>query len=308
MLRRAAAEADKYDYEHIEPLITSVEQDGEVIIFFFRCPATGLEIDAPIIPGEEHLHVYDEPQKGGFFSLLENLFGGDSKAPWEQEKYSQEEIEEAAEDAFEHVAHDFVWDGNRWVWWEANDAVVSFHEQMERGPISQAYEQRLLRRVLVEVLRADGKVAKEELDFFSDILGESPEDKGGLFDYPALEKRDFEALEERRVGDTLLMLGYAMACCDGELAEAENAVLERLAGFLSIGDLRLWELKRFAQGYTIDHDFSHYYAQPQRSDEGRAVVMLNAERIGLDLDEARRIEVRYLKRQELLHESELAEP
>ncbi|MCA9791800.1 MAG: TerB family tellurite resistance protein [Candidatus Eremiobacteraeota bacterium] len=287
---------EKYSFEAIEPLLTQVEQDGEVVFFTFRCPATGLEIEAPIVPGQEQLASLEEAPKEGFFGVLATIFGSEDREDWEERDYTRDEIEDAAVMAFQAVAADFVWDGARWTWWEANDAVVRFFEQLEEGAVQDKSEQDLLKRVLTEVLRSDGVVAQEEIDLFADLVGETPEGGKGLFSREPLEERELTQVKDRSVRETMLMLGYAMACCDDELAHEEVSLLERYAEALEIPDLRAWELRRFAQCYVVDERFSRVYGDGGPDPVARGEVVSAGEKIGLDLDEISKIEFRYRKR------------
>ncbi len=286
---------EKFSYEAIEPLVTQVEQEGEIVYFTFRCPATGLEIEAPIVPGQDGLAELNEPKSTGFFGVLESIFG-EGRDDWEEEEYSRPEIEEAAVIAFEQVSSDFVWDGTRWVFWEANDSVVGFFEQLENGPVESKHDRNLLKRILLEVLNSDGVVAEAELELFADLVGEPPQETAGLLKQAPLQDFELREVTNPAVRETLLMLGFAMACCDDELAREEEVVLERIQEALEIGDLRAWELKKFAQCYSLDERFSRIYAEGEVDPVARGEVATAAEKIGVSLDETQKIELRYRKR------------
>lgn len=286
---------DRFDYEQLEPLITRVDQDNEVLIFTFRCPVTGLELEAPIVPGEAELAPL-KPTKSGFFSLLESLFGGDSDAPWEVSKYDRDDLEEAAEDAFRCVAANFIWENGRWIWWEANDRVILFHEMLEKADLSPPLHRRVLQRVLVETLQADGQVLQEELDLLAELTGEEGK---GSFPFTPLEASELVEVSGKSTREAILMLGYAMACCDGEVAASEEERLEILADGLEIPRLRGWELRKAAQFYILDETFHRIYSGREPSALEREQVYQMAAGIGLDDAEAETIEFRYLKRREV---------
>lgn len=286
---------ERFDYESIEPLIHRVDRDDAVVIFTFRCPVTGLEVEAPIVPGDQELAPV-KPTKSGFFSLLESLFGGDSDAPWEISSYDRDDVEEAAEDAFRCVAHNFIWDGSRWVWWEANDRVIQFHEQLEAADLREATTRRILQRVLVETLQADGQVVQEELDLLSELTGGEAR---GSFPYSPLEANELAQVTGKSTREAILMLGYAMACCDGDFDAREEEHLEVVGEGLEIPSLRAWELRKAAQYYILDETFHRLYSGGQPSEVERAEVYAMAEGIGLESKDAEAIEFRYLKRREV---------
>lgn len=284
----------QYTYEAIGPLIAGIEQNGEKVTFSFRCPATAIEVEATIIPGETQVEPPDEEKPTGFFALLDSLFGEGNAGPEEEVRYDEDEIEDAAVWAFRAVATNFFWDGQRWIWWDANDAVVEFHEQMDLGPVRTEHDREMLARVLVQVIKADGQVKPEEVDFFARTMHFPG---GRLPDYPTLTEEALRSVTDKRVRETILMLGYCMACCDEDLASSEDEMLEVLAEGLEIPRLKAWELKRYAQYYLIDQAFARSYRHGIPDPVKRMDALRLATGLGIDLDEAQRVEIRYRKRE-----------
>ena len=283
----------RFYFEQIEPLISRIDRDREVLIFTFHCPVTGLETEAPIVPGETML-APPRPAKSGFFSLLESLFGGDSNAPWEGSDYDKDDVEEAAEDAFRCVSNDFVWEGTRWVWWEANDRVVQFHEVVEQANLQEPFLRSILHRMLAEILHADGEVADSELELLNELTGS----RTGAGHYKPLEAVDLSEVARREDRHALLVLASAMACCDGELHPLEEKRLEELGDLLDVPRLKSWELKKAAQFYFMDGIFHRLYLRDP-SEEERLEAYRMAAQVGMEPEETEMVEFRYLKRSEV---------
>lgn len=285
---------ERFFIEQIEPLIANVEQRGAHLYFLFRCPVSGFEAQAKTKPGEEEQIDVSPALTGNprLAGLLQNaLRPGKERA--EGTDYTVDEIEEAACDAFESVSKEFFWDGSRWTHWEANDRVLAF---LGYGEILEDIDQEqrtVLKRVLGAVARADGKVDESERELLETLLGfdASVAGAGGLPTAKELRK-----LKTRTVASAVVCLGYAIACVDGQLDQAEDDLLSAVCEAVKIGTLKQWELKRIAQAFVMDEALARTYAGGSAKNEERLEVYRFGKGLGLAVPDLRDLEWRFLRR------------
>ena len=228
---------ERFFIESIEPLIANVEQKGECLHFLFRCPVSHFEKPTKIKPGEDYEAPLSPSLTGNprLAGLLENALRTGQERQ-EGTDYTVDEIEEAACDAFEGVSKDFYWDGSRWTHWEANDHVLTFLNYGEMLEDIDFEQRSLLRQILSGVAVADGKLDDSEKELLETLLGPgvATPGSGGLPSAQELKK-----LKTRRVAEAVVCFGYAIACVDGKLAEAEEDFLSTVCEAVRIGTLKL---------------------------------------------------------------------
>jgi tellurite resistance protein len=289
---------ERFYIENVEPLIVSVEQRGSQLEFVFRCPVTSFEATARIRPS----HQLTDPQSGSIqprlSSLVENAL---RPATTEPSKISQDasanwtvgEIEEAACDAFQSVSTDFLWDGMRWTYWEAEDRVVDFLEYADALESLNGGQREVLRKVLGGVAFADGKVQAAEEQLLQTLLGvDNPtRGTGGL---PTVE--ELHSIRTKTLACAVIVFGYAVACVDGHFSSAEEELLKLLCAQFGLGGLKQWELKRIAQSFVVDEAFARAYEKGSATPQERVEVYKFAKGLKLSQAETRELEWRFLKR------------
>lgn len=285
---------ERFYIESVEPLIAHVEQKGEYLHFLFRCPVSKFEVSAKIKPGEDP----NEPQSAALTGnprlagLLENALRSKQESR-EGFNYSVDDIEEAACDAFESVSRDFFWDGSRWTHWEAEDRVLQFLNFGERLEDIDAEQRSILRRVLVGVAQADGKVEASERELLDSLLGSSNSAVGaGEMPKPA----ELRKLKTRSVASAVVCLGYAIACVDGTLHQSEDDALSFVCEAVGLGTLKQWELKRTAQAFVVDEALARIYSGGAATNEERLEVYKFGRGLGLSVPDMRDLEWRFLRR------------
>lgn len=285
---------ERFFIESVEPLIANVEQKGEHLQFVFRCPVSQYQVVARVKPGEEIEPTLSPALTGNprLAGLLENALRSGSERQ-EGTDYTVDEIEEAACDAFESVSKEFFWDGSRWTHWEANDRVLTFLNFGEALEDIDFEQRTMLKRVLRGVAVADGKFDDSEKELLETLLGgETAVPGSGGLPSPA-ELRQFKT---RSVAAAAVCLGYAIACVDGHLAEAEEDFLSGVCEATRLGTLRQWELKRIAQAFIVDEALARTYKDGTASNEDRLEVYKFGRGLGLSIPDLRELEWRFLRR------------
>lgn len=285
---------ERFYIESVEPLIAHVEQKGEYLHFLFRCPVSKFEVSTKIKPGEDpngpqSTALTGNPRLAG---LLENALRSKRESR-EGFNYSVDDIEEAACDAFESVSRDFFWDGSRWTHWEAEDRVLQFLNFGERLEDIDSEQRSILRRVLVGVAQADGKVEASERELLDSLLGSNNSAVGaGEMPKPA----ELRKLKTRTVASAVVCLGYAIACVDGTLHQSEDDALSFVCEAVGLGTLKQWELKRTAQAFVVDEALARIYSGGSATNEARLEVYKFGRGLGLSVPDMRDLEWRFLRR------------
>jgi hypothetical protein len=208
--------------------------------------------------------------------------------------YSAEEKQAAVVVAFSKVITFFKFDGDKWV--GSAGADTPFGEILQQAPVTEKYDQGILARALVEVVCADGQVTEEEEAFVGDFV--DPE----LGTIEELAKRDPVSAAElgevtTAVRDTLMMLAWAAAMCDEDLAEEEAGRLAVIGQGLGLADDRVVELRTFSQQFLLEQALMEAYpGGGARDEEAYAEAMSAAAKLGLSDAEAEKIDVGYRKR------------
>jgi tellurite resistance protein len=287
---------ERFYIENVEPLIVSVEQRGPQLEFVFRCPVTGFEASARIRPTHQLADPYSGSIQPRLSSLVENALRPN---PTESSKISQDaganwtvgEIEEAACDAFESVSGDFLWDGMRWTYWEAEDRVVEFLEYADALESLTPPQRGVLRKVLGAVAFADGKIKAVEEQLLQTLLGDSIQRSAAL---PSAE--ELRSIPSKTLACAIVVFGFAVACVDGELSPTEEELLETFCREFGLGALKQWELKRVAQSFVVDEAFARVYEKGTPTPQDRVSVYQFARGLKISQSETRELEWRFLKR------------
>lgn len=313
-------------FENVKPLLANAQQNGATMQCTFRCPTSGatVEASASIKKGRGLGDVAKQSAKRslmwsvrsgvmravrsvlgyGFFGRvgrdIANQLLGDAAKKADQ-AYSDDEKNAAIVDAFTNVSSQFVWDGKKGRWVSAKgagDVLTDFAKQLSQAPVTEKYDRVVLARILVEIANADGRLADEEKELLKSFI--TP-DLGSFEDLSAKSPLSGAELAETSASarETMLMLGWAVALSDEDLASEEQARLVEVANGLQLDEGRAAQMKQHAQLYLLDQALESAYANGA-SDAGRQEVMGLAQKLGIDGEAAERAEIRYRKRNGLV--------
>ncbi|MBK8012642.1 MAG: TerB family tellurite resistance protein [Deltaproteobacteria bacterium] len=314
------------ELSHVKPLIEKAEQNGSTMVCVFKCPASGarIEASASIQKGRDLGGIAKaSATRSLMWSLRSSVqsavrsvlgygilgrVGGDvahqllsDASKKADESYSEGEKSAAIVEAFRSVSSRFIWDTKnaRYISTaSAGDVLSEFQQQLESAPITQKYDRGVLARMLIEIASADGTIAPEERAFLTSFLTPEMGTLDALAQKPRLTTAELsETSPSSR--KTMLMLAWALALTDEELADEERKRLSELAEGLGLGHDQAQTAMEWAQIYLVDQALEAAYAQGATESAKKTVMDLSA-RIHLDPTKAERAEIRYRKRSGLI--------
>jgi tellurite resistance protein len=219
----------------------------------------------------------------------DNLDGGSN--------FSESEIQEATVKAFSRVAREFGYSrggdrlkerqaakGNQVV---EDENASEFQKQMNRAPISNAFEQELLARFLVDIAKADGRIDKEEKDFFGQIIPRKMGNIAAFINRDPISKIECEELSDP-VKETIYMIGWVLAAIDLNINAEETRSMYEWGDMFGLDSFKKAELAKFAKAYVIE---STMEPTTQRSE-----LLDIADALDLERDYAERVMIAYKKR------------
>lgn len=166
------------------------------------------------------------------------------------EKASRKEREFAVVAAFQAIMNEIIYDETSEKWHLATD-FSEFEQKIRRNPLTEAYDKRLMSRMLVEMARADGKIEEEERLFFNHFLNEQTGRLGDLMRAPYLREEDCQKVAPIN-RPTIFMIVAAVALTDNEFVASEQKKLKQFAAMFEFGAQQQEELLKVAQTYTIE--------------------------------------------------------
>lgn len=309
-------------YDTIAPLVLRTDTHGTTLKVVFRCPVSEKVVDAQATlrrgAGLKDVAV-GSAKRGIMHSLRRSVLGAvrsalgygllgrvgqdvarsvlsdvEEKA---NEHFSEEEKHAAAVEAFERVRSEFVWDpkGQRFVSAMAAGATPSaFSKQLAEAPVVERYDRGVLARMLIEVANADGRIEPEEIAFLSGFVTDDIGSVRDLMKKPPLSGTELSETSTGGVRETLLMLAWAVAMTDEELADAERQKLEAFASGLALHPDRAESARRAAQAHLLEQAIEAAYAQGADDAKRQEILQLGA-KLGMAAEEAERAEIRYRK-------------
>ena len=317
-------------YESVQPLIAKEEVQGGAMVCTFKCPASDFSIDARATIQKEHAAVdritarAKQSAKSSLLYQARNALsmavggllgrgmlgrvgrGVAYSAASEATRghggpgavtYSDAEKQAAVVVAFQTVASRFAWDAKngRWISAQAaGEVLTDFTRQLDAAPVAQQYDVGVLARMLAEIANADGNIGDDEKGFLASFVPPGAGTVDDLLARPALSKVELDETAAGASRETMVMLAWALALTDKDLAAEEQARLAAHAEGLGIAADRAAELKRYAQLFVVDQAIEAAYAAGQADVRQQAIGL--AQKIGLDTDAAERAEIRYRKR------------
>lgn len=311
-------------YQNIAPLIASSSQAGRSMRFVFKCPVTGQQVQASytfqqdpgvsskVTAAAKRSMWYEVRREVGY--AIRSVFGynivgrmaadmataamtasqsGVSTAP----KYSEQEQQVAAVEAFRTVANQFAWDAKngRWISRRAlADTMSPFERQVAENPVDHPYDRDVLSRMLVEVTCADGRLSEEEDAFLMEFLeGNTVEE---LSQRPELTEAELGETSTGGVRETLLLIAAVAALSDEEFSKPEQEKLDLFARGLGLVGPRRNEVLKKAQTFILDQAMEKMWAWGGHDANARNELMALADRIGMDRRAAAVAEAQFQKR------------
>ena len=122
---------------------------------------------------------------------------------------------------------------------------------------------------------------------------------GGVHDIasrPPLTAAELGSTSQGPVRESLLVLAWAMALVDEEMAAAEKVLLDHFAAGLRMPAARVTVCRKAAQTYILDQAMDRMFAWGGHDEYARAQLYGLAERIGMPVAEAQEAEARHLRR------------
>jgi uncharacterized tellurite resistance protein B-like protein len=313
-------------YQTIQPLIAHAEQQGSTMRVVFRCPVSGLETEASAGLRQDSSmgsRVTGSLKRGLMWSVrnaiasaVRSAFGhgivgstlahGARDAMYageEKLRYSEADKRDAIERAFQAVSDRFVWDAQqgRYIAAQAGgESITDFMRQLGGAPATIRYDRMVAARMLTEIASADGQLGADEHAFLAGFLTPDLGTVDDLWRAPRLSAAELAETSEGPVRDTLLMLAWAVAWSDDQLAPQEEARLREYATALAVPATRVAELQGYVRSYLVDQALARAYAAGRRDDAAHAHAMELARRLGMDATTAERADIRFRKRNGLI--------
>lgn len=309
-------------YESLQPIIKSQTREGMYVKCVFRCPETGVEAE-----GRGYLDRQDtvaaQTKKavkrslwyslrrsvssalgrvvgGGIAgSAARNVAHGAMSGAESQASISEKDIQKGVVRAFEQVQNKYQWDegGGKWVGTaSAGTSSMDFEGQLASHPVRERYDQGILARMLVEVACADGNVADEERELLGGFI---PADIGTVDDLatrPKLSGMELGEVGDSQVRETMLMLGWAVALSDEDLADVERRRLGEVAEGFGVAPARVEGLRGLATGFLFQQAIAAGYPGGQRDADVHADAMAFAAKLGMSHEDAQKADITYRKK------------
>lgn len=224
---------------------------------------------------------------GGFGATVVSMAGNEAfRQGTDGMRHSKKEKEQAVVGAFEKITGELTYEGGKW---RLATEFSEFEKLIKRNPLTEAYDKKILARMLVEMARADGTIGKEEKDFFSNFLTAETGSMAELMRAPSISVVECEEVS-KEARENVFMLVAAVALTDNEFAEEERLKLEEYGQMFDFPEQKYAELLRLAQDHTIE---AYMRAKGRLS---RDEVYAFADQIGMERGEAERAQIRVEKR------------
>ena len=202
----------------------------------------------------------------------------------------------AAVEAFRTVQSRFVWNAGRWISAQAAKQELSAFDRAVaiNGP-QHPYDRQILARMLVQMARADRRIASQENSWLTDML---PAEVGSVRELAARPPLTREELAETsaQVRPVLLMLAWTLALVDEEFSEEEGALLREFTSGLQVNRSVADDARKAAQEQVLGGLLEQALQFSSHDGHAREQLAVLAERLGIPADEARAIEARVQRR------------
>jgi len=247
------------------------------------------------------------------------------QAAGEKFAHTQEQIEEGVLGAYQKVADRFRWDpqGQRWVGalpgaGAAAAAVApvaaaagiaagggaaaawatgpGFMERLQQAPVNEPGDRQLLARMLVEVAAADQQLAPAEQQFLGGFMGMPPQAIQQLAQQPALTPGDLAQASQGPARESLILLAWALALADQDLAAAEQSKVLAFGQGLELDPAQVENLRRCCAEQLVEQGLQQVFASGQRDEAMRQELSGLADRLGMPAERVTWLEARAKER------------
>ena len=218
-------------------------------------------------------------------------------------RYSEDDQRDAIERAFQAVADRFLWDAEqgRYIAAQAGGGVITgFMRQLVDAPATIRYDRMVFARMLTEIAAANRQLGPDEHMFLAGFITPDLGTIEELWHAPPLSTAELAETSEGPVRETMLMLAWAVAWTDEQLAPQEEARLCEYATTLAVPAARLAELQGHVRDYLLEQALARAYGGGRRNAAAHAEAMTFAHRLGLDATTAERVDIRFRKRNGLI--------
>jgi hypothetical protein len=218
-------------------------------------------------------------------------------------RYSEDDQRDAIERAFQAVADRFLWDAEegRYIAAQAGGGVITgFMRQLVDAPATTRYDRLVFARMLSQVAAANRQLGPDEHMFLAGFITPDLGTIEELWRAPPLSTAELVETSEGPVRETMLMLAWAVAWTDEQLAPEEDARLREYAITLAVPMPRLAELQGHVRDYLLEQALGRAYGGGRRDAAAHAEAMAFARRLGLDAITAERVDIRFRKRNGLI--------
>jgi uncharacterized tellurite resistance protein B-like protein len=312
-------------YDNVQPLAQTVDVRGRTIQVRFACPISGTTVDARYsMPRDNSMgsRVSQQMKRNLMWSLQSavasairstmghNMAGrvasdvARSAMTGVQQQVSSNtlstrEQSAALVEAFRTVQNQFVWDAHRNTWisqGSMNEAMSEFERLLTAAPIVHPYDRQIMARMLVEIARGDGRLSSEESTWLTEVITADLGDVHSLASRPPITPAELGSSSAGPVRKSLLVLAWAMALVDEDMATNEQALLGHYAGGLGMAHNDVETCRKAAQTYILDQAMERMFSWGGHDEYARSQLYGLAQRIGMPVEEAQQAEARHLRR------------
>lgn len=270
----------------IEPLIESKKLLAGAVAVSFCCPGSTRSVRAQAAIGKvdpPRLSVWTRVHRSMMGAVAAALETGHKDGDDKGVDFRRADVQAAIVAAFETIQSNFRWDEREKRWYETSVQASSFQRRLREMPITQAHDQEVLIRVLIELSKSDGVVSTEELLFISEFVNPTVGSLEEMLQKEPLTATEFKATSAT-ARPSIVMLAWACALCDEELDPAEIARIEVAATNMGLSATESEQLRLDAQQFLLRQALASAYQDGERDDEAYAEVTFAAERMGVDAE------------------------
>jgi uncharacterized tellurite resistance protein B-like protein len=312
--------------EAIRPLVANAEQQQTTLVCTFVCPVSGERVEsrAQLQQGQG---ISDKIKRGAQESMMwqarsalarsiHRAFGYNflsrmatdvatkamhaaHNAQQGAPAFTQEARDAALIEAFRAVSSSFAWDPQQRRYVSAKlvqQNTPAFDRQLQEGRILVPYDQHMASRILIDIAAADGKLAAEEENMLRQMLPPQMPPIDQLRAKGPVTQAELEQISQGPPRHTALMLAWAMAAIDREVAPQEIARVNQIANWLGIDQARSQELRSWAFQHVLDQLLHVVYAHGQRDPQSYQEYIKTAQRLGMAQLDAERADAAWRKR------------
>ncbi|MEM0999221.1 MAG: hypothetical protein AAGN35_19350 [Bacteroidota bacterium] len=316
----------EYTYDQIKPLIVSEEVEGRKMFAEFALPGSDQVFEASasirrsrdmgsMVKQQVSRSVVREVRRT-VGSLLRGLLGGgmlgrtarqvvntttNQQARNLANAPSRSEKEAAVVEAFGRVASNFHFDAASGGWRSPSLAGAAgaapsakaveksaFEQQLDANPVNDKFARSVLARMLAHIAYADGSIADEEKEFFTNAIPAEYGDLASLANADPISAVESEEIA-RGARESIYAMAWVISAIDMDVDPAEVALLTEYGNKFAIPAARQKELETTAKTYVLEGYLS--------VDISREDLFALAAKVDLSQEDAERAKIRWIKRQ-----------